>query len=87
MAQSLRNEYRAYLSRVEQRVGSLKIGAYTKYRGRLIKKLSFDEFADRYERYRKANSAFARMLAKGDTVNDSIVQIIDEHAAELLLDS
>jgi hypothetical protein len=85
MSQRYGKEYAAYLSRALAELGNISVGHYAKFQGQLVKKLSYQEFEERWERFTEARKAYDEILQQGDTVNDAIVHLINEYAAELLL--
>ncbi len=88
MAQSIYEaEFQNYLTRVQQELGNVAEGQYGKYNGRLVQRLSYEDFLGKWEHYSELRKAYVDTLNKGDTVNDAIVQMVDEHAAELLIPS
>jgi len=79
-------EYDAYLLRAERQMGpDIPVGGYAKVLGRLVKKLSFEEFAEKWEHFSALHSRYEENMAEGDTVNDAVVQLLEEAAAELLI--
>ena len=44
MIEDLPERYHEYLDRFTTELGDVKVGAFAKFNGRLIKKLSFEEF-------------------------------------------
>ena len=80
-------EYQQYLARVQAHLGSLEEGAYGKFGGRLVQRLSYTDFSGKWEHYSELKNMYDQSLARGDTVNDAIVQMVDENAAELLIPS
>jgi len=80
------DEYRRYLARFEAKVGTSEFGAYAKHNGRLIKKLTYDEFESRLVEYQEVDRAYKEILANGDTINDVLVKVLRERADELLID-
>jgi hypothetical protein len=78
-------EYRLYLQRFDEAMGPCDFGAYAKHQGRLIKKLRYDEFEAKWKEYRDLDKAYAKILERGDTINDMIVRILRERCDELLL--
>ena len=80
-------EFQQYLARVQRELGTLEEGQYGKYNGRLVQRLSHAEFVGRWEQYSELRQAYIDTLNQGDTVNDAVVQMVDEHAAELLIPS
>jgi len=80
------DEYRRYLERFDAKVGSSDFGAYAKHNGRLIKKLTYDEFETKLGEYHEVDRAYREILANGDTINDVLVKVLRERSDELLLD-
>jgi len=80
------DEYRRYLERFETTVGPCDFGTYAKHRGRLIKKLTYDEFEERLVEYREVDKAYNEILEHGDTINDVLVKVLRERSDELLID-
>jgi hypothetical protein len=78
--------YEKYLSRCDAKLGTREVGGYLKWRGRLVKVLGQDEHAAIREQFDHLNRNYQDSMQRGDTVNDAIVQLLDEKAAELLLD-
>lgn len=82
MSKPYETEYAEYL----QRVGSIMSdGLYAKFEGQLVKRLEYDEFVERWEQFVAARQTYDDILRQGDTVNDAIVKMLNEHAAQLLL--
>jgi hypothetical protein len=80
------DEYRKYLDRFESEVGEHEFGAYAKHNGRLIKKLTIEEFESRWLELAEVNRAYAEIVANGDTINDVLVKVLRERCDELLLE-
>jgi len=85
MSQRFDREYGEYLQRADLELGRIGVGQYSKFQGQLIKKLSYDEFEQRWERFLDVKRAYDEIMQQGDTVNDAIVHLLNEHAAELLI--
>lgn len=80
------SEYDAYLLRADRAMGTgVAVGGYAKVQGRLVKKLSFDEFVERWMHFTELHERYEENMAQGDTVNDAVVQMLEEAAAELLI--
>jgi hypothetical protein len=79
-------EYRAYLQRFEDRLGPCEFGEYAKHKGRLIKKLRFDEFEVKFREFRDVDKAYSEILERGDTINDVLVKVLRERCDELVLE-
>ncbi|PIE66393.1 MAG: hypothetical protein CSA24_00305 [Deltaproteobacteria bacterium] len=86
MSAELAQAHDAYLERVKANLGDVEVGGYAKVQGRLIKVLAREEFDRRFLEYQHVQQAYEQSMARGDTVNDAIVQLLHERAAELLLD-
>lgn len=80
------DEYTRYLARFEAKVGTSEFGAYAKHNGRLIKKLTYDEFEERLGEYQEVDKAYKEILANGDTINDVLVKVLRERADELIIE-
>jgi peptide subunit release factor 1 (eRF1) len=61
MIDDLPERYREYLDRFTREVGEHAVGAFAKHRGKLIKKMAFEEFTPAYLEYTE-NDVVLRML-------------------------
>ncbi|HRC55710.1 MAG: hypothetical protein IPI49_10260 [Myxococcales bacterium] len=77
--------YQQYLERWEKDVGPAEVGAFAKFSGRLIKKLSAEEFDPVIREYEALAQRYFDSVERGDTVNDVVVRLLRERAANLLL--
>ncbi len=78
-------EYREYLQRFEAVAeGPTEFGAFLKYRGRLVKKLRYDEFEPMFREYEEVAKAYFDSIDRGDTINDIVVKILRDRATELI---
>lgn len=82
--QSHSQDYRAYLDRWEKEVGANEIGAFVKFSGRLIKKMSEEEFAVVHQEYETLAKRYLESVQRGDTVNDVVVRLLRDRAATLV---
>ena len=80
------DEYLSYLARFETQVGALAVGAYGKFNGKLVRKLSPEEFAKRYDEYTRFARTYQEILERGDTLNDALTKLLRERQLELLLE-
>ena len=78
--------YLDYLARFEQQVGALAVGAYGKWKGKLVRKLSADEFNARNSEFTNLDRTYRGILERGDTINDAVVRLWRERRAELLIE-
>lgn len=75
--------YREYLARWDE-LGSFELGAFVKFAGRLIKKMSEEEFAPVHQEYESLARKYLESVARGDTVNDVVVRLLRDRAATLV---
>ena len=80
-------EYREYLGRFDKELGTGEFGDFVKHKGKLIKKLAYEEFESIYAEYHEVASAYFESMDRGDTINDIVVKLIRERAAQLILAS
>jgi hypothetical protein len=81
----LADHYHEYLDRFAVEVGIAAVGAFAKYRGSLIKKLDFEQFAAAYTEYHTLAQRYHDSVERGDTINDAVVKMLREQAAALVL--
>lgn len=84
-AVDLAHEYQAYVARFDQALGRVEVGNFVKHRNRLIKKLSYEEFAPKFGEYADMAGAYFDSLERGDTINDVVVKLLRDFADELIL--
>jgi hypothetical protein len=84
--EDLPGRYEEYLARCTSKLGGLAAGAFVKYSGRLIKKLTFEEFTPAYLEYTELLERYTESLDRGDTINDLMLRMVREKAAGLVLD-
>jgi hypothetical protein len=78
--------YASYLDRFATKLGDRAAGEFTKWGGRLIKKLTFEEFTPAYLEYTELLGRYTESLDRGDTVNDLVLRMVRDQAAGLVLD-
>ncbi len=81
------SSYQDYLARLEAALGPLAPGEFGKHQGRLIQRMSPDEYAAAYREYMELASHYLDGVDRGDTVNDITVRLIRERAADVILPS
>jgi len=79
-------EYREYLARFEAEHAGTDLGAFVKHRGRLVKKLRYEEFEAMYREFHDVAKNYFDSLDRGDTINDVVVKVLRERAIELFVD-
>jgi hypothetical protein len=77
--------YHEYLERVSKELGDIAVGAFAKFGGKLIKKLSFEEFTPAFLEHAELVKRYFESLDRGDTINDVVLRLIREKAAGLIL--
>jgi hypothetical protein len=83
--EDLADRYHEYLERFDRDVGKIAVGAFAKHAGKLIKKLSFEEFAPALLEYLEMAQRYQESVERGDTINDIVIKILREQAAKLVL--
>ncbi len=78
--------YRRYLERFDAQLGPCEFGTYMKHKGRLIKKLTYDEFEPRWHELATIEKAYEDVIARGDTINDVLTKVLRERRDELLVE-
>ena len=87
MIEDLADRYHEYLERWRREAGEVPIGTFVKYSGKLIKKLSFEEFTPVLMEYVEMATRYQETVDRGDTINDVVLKIVREQAARLMLPS
>ena len=85
MIEDLADRYHQYLERFAREVGDVEVGAFKKHQGKLIKKLSFEEFTPVLLEYLEMCARYNESVENGDTINDIVLRVIREQAAKLVL--
>lgn len=83
----LADEYEEYLSRFDAELGASDVGAFSKYKGRLIKRHSYEDFAKVHAEYLEIAKTYFDSIDRGDTINDIVVKLLRDRAIELILPS
>ncbi|MEZ4401625.1 MAG: hypothetical protein R3B06_16485 [Kofleriaceae bacterium] len=78
-------DYAEYLERYRLALGDGDVGGFHKHQGRLIKKLDRAEFGERFAEYMEMAGHYLDGVERGDTVNDLVVRMIRDLAAQLIL--
>jgi hypothetical protein len=81
------SEYRTYLGRFDKDVGDVQVGTPAKWKGRLVKKLSYEEFEVKFAELRKFEAVYRDILGRGDTVSDAIMKLLRDRSTELLMET
>jgi len=85
VVEDLPARYHEYLDRFARQVGNFETGRFAKHAGRLIKKLSFEEFTPAFLEYTEIAATYRESIERGDTINDIVLKVLREQAAALIL--
>jgi hypothetical protein len=77
------NDFDEYLQRFQEIVGEIEAGQYGKYKGRLVLKMTREQFEARYLQYLTLGIRYGTMLSQSDTIEDTLT--VDIRAAEVEL--
>jgi hypothetical protein len=83
---TLGDEYRHYLVRFEQLLGKARHGAPVIWKGRLVTRLVYEDFVQRFSEFEAAQKLYREILARGDTTNDAVLKLLRDRSAELLIE-
>lgn len=79
--------YHEYLERFTAALGDVRTGTFAKFNGKLIKKLTFEEFTPAYLDFHEIAAHYQTSMERGDTLNDVAMRLLRDKAAELVLAS
>ena len=85
MIEDLADRYHQYLERFTREIGDVAVGTFKKHAGKLIKKLSFEEFTPALIEYLEIAARYEESIERGDTINDVVLKVLREQAAVLIL--
>ena len=77
------SDYPDYVDRFNELVGDITEGQYGNYRGRLVLRMTRNQFEKKYQRYLDLGVRYGQMLSRSDTIEDSLT--VDLRAAEIEL--
>ena len=85
MIEDLADRYHQYLDRWQREAPNVEVGAYAKFAGKLIKKLTFEEFTPILMEYLEMAGRYQESIDRGDTINDVVLKVLRDQAAKLML--
>ena len=85
MIEDLADRYHEYLERWKRAAGDVAVGSFTKFQGKLIKKMSFEEFSPILLEYLEMVTKYEESVERGDTINDVVLKVLRDLAAQLML--
>jgi hypothetical protein len=83
--EDLSARYHEYLERFTNELGELPVGTFAKFGGRLIKRLTFEEFTPAFLEYLDMWTHYDESAERGDTIDDIVLSVLREKAANLVL--
>ncbi len=78
--------YQDYLNRFDQLVGNVEIGQVGSFKGKLVKKLSHQDFTQVHGTYDGLLSDFRTMVSRSETIDERVVMNIRRAELELLIE-
>ncbi len=76
--------YRRYLKKFDETFGDLDFGEVVQNRGKLVQKLRYDEFVDKWSEYKRIEDYLREVMSKGATLNEEIHRTYQELSAHVL---
>lgn len=76
--------YRRYLAKFEDMFGDLDFGEVTQHQGKLIEKLHYAEFVEKWSEFKRIEEYLRDVMSKGATLNDEINRTYLELSAYVL---
>ena len=85
MIEDLADRYHDYLERWKREAGDVPVGTFVKFSGKLVKKLTFEEFTPILTQYVEMATRYQESIDRGDTINDVVLKVLRDQAAALVL--
>ena len=85
MIEDLADRYHDYLERWKREAGDVPVGSFAKFSGKLVKKLTFEEFTPILVEYIEMATRYQESIDRGDTINDVVLKVLKDSAATLVL--
>ncbi|MCP4606279.1 MAG: hypothetical protein GY847_38175 [Proteobacteria bacterium] len=76
--------YRRYIAKFEEMFGDLDYNEPVQYRGKLVKKLRYDDFVGKWTEFKQVEEFLREVMSKGATLNDEINRTYVELSAHVL---
>ncbi len=76
--------YRLYLSKFEELFGDLDYEEVVQHKGKLIRKLKYEEFVDKWAEFKRIEGYLREVMSTGATLNDEINRTYKELSANVL---
>lgn len=79
-------EYTEYSERFQRLVGDIQPGQYGRYRGRLVRRLTPDEYAEQKNEYTRLGDRLSNAVTAGETLSDSLTAELRSTEVNLILE-
>jgi len=76
--------YRRYLMKFEEMFGDLEFHQSVQHQGKLIQKLRYDDFVEKWTEFKKIEEFLKEVMSKGATLNDEVNRMYVELSAYVL---
>jgi hypothetical protein len=76
--------YRRYLAKFEKLFGELDFDETVQHRGKLVKKMRYDEFVTKWTEFKQIEDYLREVMSKGATLNDEVNRNYLELSASVL---
>lgn len=76
--------YQRYLARFDEIFGELDFDAVVQHKGKLIQKLRYDDFVEKWSEFKRLEDYLREVMTKGATLNDEINRTYKELSAYVL---
>lgn len=84
MTNDLVDIYRRYLTKFEELFGGVGFDETVRYKGKLIRKLRYDDFVTKWNEFKKIEVYLKEVMTKGATLNDEVNRTYAELSATVL---
>lgn len=79
-------EFDSYVERFERLVGQIQTGQYGQFKGRVVRKLSPQEYELKSTEYTTLGERFNRIMDEGDTIDEGLTLKLRGVEVELVLE-
>jgi hypothetical protein len=76
--------YRRYLAKFDQMFDEVDFDSVVQHQGKLIKKLRYEEFVDKWTEFKQIEDYLREVMTKGATLNDEVNRNYADLAAHVL---
>ncbi len=76
--------YRSYLAKFEKLFGDLDFSETVRYENRLIQKLRYEEFVQKWNEFKQLEGFIREMMTKGATLDDEVNRTYRDLASHVL---